>query len=239
MEYFYQVGAFEKVFHLAPFSSEKSVSASTVTAMIFLAGLVTPSAHGQSLVEVNVDGQSINLVIPEGYCRLSDSNPEDKSLLDPFRQRLSNTSRILLAYARCASPESPAEERMSGLNMLGMYSIPFHRKNYLALSLEFQRRDLPEFEAALRKRGLADYPADANADTPAEYILGREEFAVYMGTTRKAWDGRRGTWGVAGFTWTRGYFMQHFTLTISSTNRIPQMRRQQEEIMKSLRDANE
>lgn len=64
-------------------------------------GGLTAPARAQETIAVDLDGATVQLVIPTGYCFLDSTNPIDKAVLDFYQENRAKSSRILAFFQEC------------------------------------------------------------------------------------------------------------------------------------------
>ena len=96
-----------------------------VLVMPVLASLSKP-VEAQEVITADLDGVSIDLVLPESYCPLDLDNPDERTIFDFYDGQRSQASTIILFFLEC---EELASLRRDGLGDVialedyGMYSV--------------------------------------------------------------------------------------------------------------------
>lgn len=227
--------------------------------LALVAGLIGNPAPGQaqSLHPVDMDGVTLNLVVPEGYCVLDDSDPEQaalRALYDPYENSRQRPVLFFIACGLLTAPDTAPFVLQTGTEDIGLYIyddvwtellqgrhavrvlyIDFIEEIYGGAPIGFLRNDLKaRFEASNdpMKSAMLVYETDlGGADRTALYqILRIEAFH----------DGEKSLFGGAlGDTLVRQRVVQAVLLRrIGDEGELEPMRDEIEDLMDELLDAN-
>ncbi|MFA5120725.1 hypothetical protein [Zavarzinia sp.] len=181
-------------------------------AALFAAGLTCALAGPAAAVQVDVgQGQSLELAPPAGYCALDEARPPEANLIRAMRGAVGETMRVVLAFGDCGELVELRDGKRPLLDHFGqillvaqgdkVQRIPETRANYLAAVA----KPMPSATVAdIAANGEAQMKAGKPSDRPKPIfaVLGRDELALYIGTTSLQGEGDEKTLvaGLAGVT---------------------------------------
>ncbi len=144
----------------------------------FLAiGLVAALPAGAETTRVEIDGASIALALPSGYCLLERTHPADRGIIDTVERVVAGSNRVLIAFAECEQRAEFRAGRRTVLDDYGQYMTPARGGAVTLPPATFAQQMTDLF----KKQG-AEMIQGAEADTRER--LGSLKLGIRMGENR-------------------------------------------------------
>jgi hypothetical protein len=166
---------------------------------LILAGAVyvsTGSAHAQTIHPVELDGETVNFVVPDGYCVLDKNRPIERMAFDLVDQSLAGRSRLILYFTACHVLQAFREDIQNApeFDPFGVYFVPIYENGSFKKETRLSRSEFAaemftafptvDVESAMEETVAQskEILADPTADLDVEYF-GATEYdkdAVYL-----------------------------------------------------------
>jgi hypothetical protein len=108
---------------------------------IALTCAASESVHSQTIYPADLDGETVNLVVPTDFCALDTERPSERQIFRTLQSILGKGSRLLLAYFECNALELFRDNPGASprLNRRGLYYFQVDDRG-TALIFENQKR---------------------------------------------------------------------------------------------------
>jgi hypothetical protein len=139
----------------------------------------TGFAHAQTIHPVDLDGTTINFVVPEGYCVLDRTNPAHRTIFDHYYGEDDATIRVVLFFVECEGlgAFTTIDESLDRVSDNGVYYTNLNPdgsvKTFPGLDrtafVKYFAEQLPDLPLAIARAELSD-ALDETGGPPVEFF---------------------------------------------------------------------